>query len=152
PSQEAMPSPLPRGAGPAPAASSPAVPPAEAPASRPRSPTPRAAGPRRRTLRREHADRAIRPFCRRIMLPHSAPSAQATRASRAPVTLATLTVAFALLLSGCSTHLAGTNDAELEYRVETDPASGQTAALSATVAASDVKCRLSAAQSMADVD
>jgi len=66
------------------------------------------------------------------------------------LTLALLSVT-ALALFGCSMpHLAGTNDAALEYAVDADPATGKT--LDAQVAATGVKARLSSAQVPADVD
>jgi protease PrsW len=54
------------------------------------------------------------------------------------------------LLTGCSPHLAGTNDAALEYEVEADPEAGT--ALDVTIAAALTRARLSAAQISADVD
>jgi len=61
-------------------------------------------------------------------------------------------VATALLL-GCSPpHLAGTNDAALEYAIDPDPATGARAvSASAALTAADVKARLAAAQLAADV-
>jgi RsiW-degrading membrane proteinase PrsW (M82 family) len=68
----------------------------------------------------------------------------------ASLAMAALAAALALPLAGCSTHLAGTNDAALEYRVDPDPATGR--AVGAPLAAAGVKARLSAAQSIADVE
>src|SRR5579883_1682900 len=59
-------------------------------------------------------------------------------------------VVLSALLLGCSTHLAGTNDAALDYDVKADPGGG--AAPSAEVVAAGVKARLAAAQLAADVD
>jgi len=67
-------------------------------------------------------------------------------------------LAAALAMHGCDFagapspfgHLAGTNDAALEYAVEADPITGDT--LDAAVAAMGVKARLAAGQIMADVD
>jgi RsiW-degrading membrane proteinase PrsW (M82 family) len=57
----------------------------------------------------------------------------------------------ALAVVGCSTpHLAGTNDAALEYVVEPDPSTGET--LDGPLAAAGVKARLASAQVMAEVD
>jgi protease PrsW len=57
----------------------------------------------------------------------------------------------ALAVLGCSTpHLAGTNDAALEYVVEPDPSTGET--LDPPLTAVGVKARLASAQVMADVD
>ncbi len=55
-----------------------------------------------------------------------------------------------LFLAGCSPHLAGTNDASLEYEVEADPATGEV--LDVSLAAVLARARLSAAQISADVD
>ncbi|MGH7270486.1 MAG: PrsW family intramembrane metalloprotease, partial [Polyangiaceae bacterium] len=54
-----------------------------------------------------------------------------------------------LALFGCSARLAGMNDAELNYDVTPDPASG--VAMATPLAAARVKDRLSAAQIFADV-
>src|ERR1700691_1369866 len=57
----------------------------------------------------------------------------------------------ALAVVGCSTpHLAGTNDAALEYVVEPDPSTGET--LDGPLTAAGVKARLASGQGMADVD
>jgi RsiW-degrading membrane proteinase PrsW (M82 family) len=65
-------------------------------------------------------------------------------------------LAFASMAAlGCSTHLAGTNDAELEYAVAEAPSdsAGQPAApAGGALAAAGVKARLVAAQVPADVD
>jgi RsiW-degrading membrane proteinase PrsW (M82 family) len=53
-------------------------------------------------------------------------------------------------LTGCTPHLAGTNDAALEYEVGSDPDSAR--ALDPALAAARVQARLSAAQISADVD
>lgn len=56
-----------------------------------------------------------------------------------------------LLLTGCQApHLAGTNDAALEYEVRPDPVTGAT--LDASLAAAGVKARLSSALVPSDVD
>ncbi len=62
-----------------------------------------------------------------------------------------LALAVALpLLAGCSMpHLAGTNDAALEYEIEPDPATGTT--LDPAVAAAGVKARISSAMVPSDV-
>jgi RsiW-degrading membrane proteinase PrsW (M82 family) len=60
------------------------------------------------------------------------------------------TVALALGAAACSPRLAGTSDAALEYRVVADPATGRGA--DAAAAAADIKARLGAAQTLADVD
>lgn len=59
----------------------------------------------------------------------------------------------AALLLGCSPpHLAGTNDAALEYAIDPDPATGMRAvSASAALTAAGVKARLAAAQLAADV-
>jgi len=55
------------------------------------------------------------------------------------------------LLTGCSMpHLAGTNDAVLEYAIQPDPATGTT--LDATLTAAGVKARISSAMVPSDVD
>jgi RsiW-degrading membrane proteinase PrsW (M82 family) len=59
-------------------------------------------------------------------------------------------VLVALAVSACSPHLAGTNDAALEYEIDPDPATGK--ALDVELAALRTKARLSAAQIPADVD
>ncbi len=62
-----------------------------------------------------------------------------------------LGVVAAALLAGCSRpHLAGTNDAALEYAVLADPATGAT--LGAPLVAAGVKARLSAGQIPSDVE
>ncbi len=53
------------------------------------------------------------------------------------------------LLAGCSTHLAGTNDAAVEFTVDADPAQPR---LALPQVVSRVKARLSAAQVAADVE
>ncbi len=53
-------------------------------------------------------------------------------------------------MTGCGPHLAGTNDAALEYEVDVDPATGQR--LDPDVAAARAQARLAAAQITADVD
>jgi protease PrsW len=55
-----------------------------------------------------------------------------------------------LVLTGCSTHLAGTNDAALEYDLDADTATG--AAQDPAAVAARVQARLAAAQISADVD
>jgi RsiW-degrading membrane proteinase PrsW (M82 family) len=55
-----------------------------------------------------------------------------------------------LFLVACSPHLAGTNDAALEYAVDPDPATAKT--LDVALAALRTKARLSSAQITADVD
>lgn len=55
-----------------------------------------------------------------------------------------------LVLTGCSTHLAGTNDAALEYDLDADAATEAAQNPAATVAR--VQARLAAAQISADVD
>ncbi len=55
-----------------------------------------------------------------------------------------------LALTGCGAHLAGTNDAALEYEVEPDPATHDS--MDPSVAAARVQTRLAAAQITADVD
>jgi RsiW-degrading membrane proteinase PrsW (M82 family) len=70
------------------------------------------------------------------------------RAVLAFAAAASLTVA-AVFLTGCSPHLAGTNDAALEYAILPDPATGT--ALDPEVVAARVKTRLSAAEIAADV-
>jgi RsiW-degrading membrane proteinase PrsW (M82 family) len=64
--------------------------------------------------------------------------------------LGALVALAALLTSGCSPHLAGTNDAALEYEVQPEPETGKS--LDVEVAALRAKARLSAAQIAADVD
>jgi protease PrsW len=66
---------------------------------------------------------------------------------RASIALAASLALCLATLTGCSAHLAGTNDAVLEYEVDAEPGPG-----SATLAAARVKARLSAAQVSADVD
>jgi RsiW-degrading membrane proteinase PrsW (M82 family) len=58
--------------------------------------------------------------------------------------------ASALVLTGCSTHLAGTNDAALEYAILPDPSTGST--LAPGLVAAGVKSRLSSAMVPSDVD
>jgi RsiW-degrading membrane proteinase PrsW (M82 family) len=62
--------------------------------------------------------------------------------------------ALACVVCGCSVaslgHLAGTNDAALEYAIDPDPGTGTT--LDPRLAAAGVKARLGSAQIMADVD
>jgi RsiW-degrading membrane proteinase PrsW (M82 family) len=67
-----------------------------------------------------------------------------------PWTSLVLALVATLALAGCSPHLAGTNDAALEYEVDADPATGRP--LDAESAAVRAKARLSAAQISADVD
>jgi RsiW-degrading membrane proteinase PrsW (M82 family) len=55
-----------------------------------------------------------------------------------------------LVLCGCSTHLAGTNDVAIEYDLDADSTTG--AAQSLAMAAARVQARLAAAQIGADVD
>jgi RsiW-degrading membrane proteinase PrsW (M82 family) len=55
-----------------------------------------------------------------------------------------------VLLMGCSTHLAGTNDAALDYKAKDDP--GASGPIDAAVLAAGVKARLVSAQLAADVD
>ena len=65
--------------------------------------------------------------------------------------LVRLTLMLAMLASGCSApHLAGTNDAALEYAVVPDPSTGK--AIPGDLAAAGIKARLVSAQVMADVD
>ena len=67
--------------------------------------------------------------------------------------LASIALAAAALaaLTGCEApHLAGTNDAALEYEVRPDPATGTT--LDAQLAAAGVKARISSALAPSDVD
>jgi RsiW-degrading membrane proteinase PrsW (M82 family) len=71
-------------------------------------------------------------------------------APRWPLPLRLLGSLTLLLLGGCSPHLAGTNDAALEYEVDADPATGR--ALDAASTAVRAKARLSSAQITADVD
>jgi RsiW-degrading membrane proteinase PrsW (M82 family) len=61
-----------------------------------------------------------------------------------------LAVCAVLLLVGCSTHLAGTNDAALDYAVQADPAGGKP--LEPALLAAGVKARLASAQLVADVE
>jgi protease PrsW len=62
-----------------------------------------------------------------------------------------LGLAVALFCTGCEApHLAGTNDAALEYEVRPDPATGTT--LDAPLAAAGVKARISSALAPSDVD
>jgi len=79
-------------------------------------------------------------------------------ALRPPTALALVTaaaIAAALVCVGCAAagspfgHLAGTNDAALEYVVDPEPATGKT--LDADLAAMGVKARLASGQIMADV-
>jgi RsiW-degrading membrane proteinase PrsW (M82 family) len=56
----------------------------------------------------------------------------------------------ALVTTGCSTHLAGTNDAAIEYRIGAEQDAGKSA--DPATAAALVKARLGAAQTLADVD
>jgi protease PrsW len=74
---------------------------------------------------------------------------QKARAVLSSIALAGLATCW-VALAGCSPHLAGTNDASLEYEVEADPATGEL--LDVSVAAALVRARLSAAQISADVD
>ena len=56
-----------------------------------------------------------------------------------------------VILAGCSMpHLAGTNDAVLEYAIQPDPATGTT--LEAPLTAAGVKARISSAMVPSDVD
>jgi len=65
--------------------------------------------------------------------------------------LATLAAVALTLLSGCEApHLAGTNDAALEYEVRPDPATGTT--VDAELAAAGIKARISSALAPSDVD
>ncbi len=74
---------------------------------------------------------------------------QKTRSSFSSFAAVALVAACVVALLGCSPHLAGTNDAALEYEIDADPASGKI--LDAEVAAVEAKARLSAAQVVADV-
>jgi protease PrsW len=65
-----------------------------------------------------------------------------------PIELAALALCL-VALTGCAPHLAGTNDAAVDYEVDVDPASAQ--ALDPALAAARVQARLSAAQISADV-
>ncbi len=69
---------------------------------------------------------------------------------RLRVLAALLLAVTAGLLAGCSPHLAGTNDAAVDYEVDADPKTGQP--VDAALAAAGMKARLSAAQISADVD
>ncbi len=78
-----------------------------------------------------------------------------------PLALATLAIVAALLATGCGRtgvvgslfslfgHLAGTNDAALEYVVDPEPTTGK--AVETDLAAAGVKSRLAAGQITADV-
>jgi RsiW-degrading membrane proteinase PrsW (M82 family) len=68
----------------------------------------------------------------------------------AAVSLRVLVALLAILLLGCSTHLAGTNDAALDYAVQADPAPAKTP--EPALVAAGVKARLVSAQLAADVD
>jgi RsiW-degrading membrane proteinase PrsW (M82 family) len=71
------------------------------------------------------------------------------RATR--LAIAAIALAFAFASAGCEApHLAGTNDAALEYEVRPDPATGTT--LDAQLAAAGVKARISSALAPSDVD
>ncbi len=68
-----------------------------------------------------------------------------------PAALALLTLALAAASTGCEPpHLAGTNDAALEYEVRPDPATGTT--IDAQLAAAGIKARISSALAPSDVD
>ena len=86
---------------------------------------------------------------------HSVPARRARSGRALGATLRASVRAAALTcltyLAGCSApHLAGTNDAALEYEIRPDPTTG--AALDATLAAAGVKARISAALAPSDVD
>jgi RsiW-degrading membrane proteinase PrsW (M82 family) len=76
-------------------------------------------------------------------------------ALRAPLLLGTLCAVCLLACLGCSAasspfgHLAGSNDAALEYVVDPDPVTGKT--LEPSIVATGVKSRLGAGQIMAEV-
>jgi RsiW-degrading membrane proteinase PrsW (M82 family) len=73
---------------------------------------------------------------------------QNAQTSRLAIALAVLAMGLAAL-TGCAPHLAGTNDAAIDYEIDAEP--GTTHFVDGALAAAAMKARLSAAQITADV-